>query len=67
MSEKQALILTFAVSSVAMAAAMVGIKLLGGGPELMACVIPLFVCVGAWEVAGVVVRYAGKEGQRRRG
>ncbi len=64
MSEKQALILTFAGCMVGLVVTMVGIKVLGGSPELAACAIPLFVCVGAWEVAGVVIRYGDKDPHR---
>lgn len=64
MSETQALLLTGTSCMVAMVVVMVGAKLLGGGRELIACFVPLFVCVSALGLSSVVVRYGGKDRRR---
>jgi hypothetical protein len=64
MSEKQALTLTFACGAIALVAAVIGIKLLGGGRELMALTGLLVMCATSWESAGVVMRYADKDRHR---
>jgi hypothetical protein len=61
MSELQALIFTFIRGMIALAGTVALIELLGGGFELTALAIVVFMCVIPWQTAGVVMRYADRD------